>query len=150
MKMFFCFWLWHVTLSLESPAGMPAALSLLCLSRCCVCVHAGTPGGPLRCGWTSINSTTTLRGRPPRAKPSAGLSVILSLSSRHTAQTAAHIQLIDASSQSFYCLSQISCFIHVHSCHVCHANYCGNRASKQDLFISPCFYMCTFFKDICV
>lgn len=67
--------------SLKLTAGMPAALSLLCLSRCCVCVHAETPDELLRCGWTSINSTTTLQGRQPRARPSAGLSIILSLSS---------------------------------------------------------------------
>lgn len=37
-------WSLHcVTLSLEPPAGMPAALSLLCLSRCvCVCVCRNT------------------------------------------------------------------------------------------------------------
>lgn len=70
-----------VPLSLELSAGMLAALSLLCLSRCCVSVHAGTPGGPLRCGWMSINSTTTLQGRLLRGKPLAGLSVIMSSSS---------------------------------------------------------------------
>lgn len=41
----------------------------------CVCVPAGTPGGLRRCGWTSINSTTTLRGRRPRARPLAGLCI---------------------------------------------------------------------------
>lgn len=62
-----------VMLLLELTAGMPAALSLLCLSSRCVCVHAETPDGLLRCGWMNINSTTTLQGRQPRAKPLAGL-----------------------------------------------------------------------------
>lgn len=47
----------------------------------CVCVPAGTPGGLRRCGWTSINSTTTLRGRRPRARPLAGLCITPSPSS---------------------------------------------------------------------
>lgn len=38
-----------------------------------MCVAAGTPGGQRRCGWTSINSTTTQPGRQLRGKPLEGL-----------------------------------------------------------------------------
>lgn len=74
-----------------SAVGMPAALSLVCLSRCRVCVTAGTRDGLQRCGWTSTNSTTTRPGRLPRAKLLAGLSMMLSLSSVYC--TAAQTQV---------------------------------------------------------
>lgn len=78
-------------LLLELTAVTPPVLSLLCLSRHRVFVHTETHGGLLRCGWMNINSTTTLQGRQPRAKPLAGLSVFPLFSPR--SQTAAQIRV---------------------------------------------------------
>lgn len=62
----------------------------------CLCVPAGTPGGLRRFGWTSINSTTTLRGRQPRARPLAGLCITLSSSS-----------LVTQHRQAWLCVRQV-------------------------------------------
>lgn len=110
--------------SLKLTAGMPAALSLLCLSRCCVCVHTGTPDGLLRCGWTSINSTTTLRGHQPRERPLAGLSIIQSCSFINLQQKTTAKMQVGLQGKASLSLS-----------------YYNNTASKQDFLISVLYIL---------